>query len=110
AVEYPSAKVIRLVRDYRSTPQVVALANQVIARSPHRLELIAQRPDGPEPVLTEYDDEAEEALGVALTAKKLIADGVPAREIAVLFRVNAQSEAYEQAFAEAGVPYLLRDA
>ncbi|GII57032.1 DNA helicase [Planotetraspora thailandica] len=110
AVEHPSATVIRLVRDYRSTPQVVSLANRVISRSVHRLELVAQRPDGPEPVFTEYDDEPAEALGVALTIKKLMADGVPTRQIAVLFRINAQSEAYEQAFTEAGVPYLLRGA
>ncbi|MEW9534291.1 ATP-dependent DNA helicase UvrD2 [Microbispora sp. NPDC049125] len=110
AVEHPSATLIKLVRDYRSTPQVVTLANRVMARSPHRLELRAQRPDGPEPVFTEYDDEAAEALGVALTVKKLMADGVPTREIAVLFRINAQSEAYEQAFTDAGVPYLLRGA
>ncbi|WP_204286976.1 UvrD-helicase domain-containing protein [Microbispora amethystogenes] len=110
AVEHPSAAVIRLVRDYRSTPQVVTLANRVMARSPHRLELVAQRPDGPEPVFTEYDDEQAEALGVALTVKKLMADGVPTREIAVLFRINAQSEAYEQAFSDSGVPYLLRGA
>jgi DNA helicase II / ATP-dependent DNA helicase PcrA len=110
AVEHPSASVIRLIRDYRSTPQVVTLANRVIARSVHRMELVAQRPEGPEPVFTEYDDEPAEALGVALTVKKLIADGVPTREIAVLFRINAQSEAYEQAFTEAGVPYLLRGA
>ncbi|ETK31259.1 ATP-dependent DNA helicase [Microbispora sp. ATCC PTA-5024] len=110
AVEHPSAAVVRLVRDYRSTPQVVTLANRIMARSPHRLELVAQRPAGPEPVFTEYDDEGAEALGVALTVKKLMADGVPAREIAVLFRVNAQSEAYEQAFADAGVSYQLRGA
>ncbi|MCT9932539.1 ATP-dependent DNA helicase UvrD2 [Planotetraspora sp. A-T 1434] len=110
AVEHPSANVIKLVRDYRSTPQVVSLANRVIARSVHRLELVAQRPDGPEPAFTEYDDEPAEAMGVALTVKKLMADGVPTREIAVLFRINAQSEAYEQAFTEAGVPYLLRGA
>lgn len=110
AVEHPSASVIRLVRDYRSTPQVVTLANRVMAGSVHRLELVAQRPAGPDPAFTEYDDEPAEALGVALTVKKLMADGVPTREIAVLFRINAQSEAYEQAFTEAGVPYLLRGA
>lgn len=109
-VEHPNAAVVRLVRDYRSTPEVVTLANRVMARSPHRLELVAQREQGPEPVFTEYDDEPAEALGVALRVKKLMADGVPAREIAVLFRVNAQSEAYEQAFTQAGVPYLLRGA
>ncbi|WP_372453750.1 ATP-dependent DNA helicase UvrD2 [Acrocarpospora catenulata] len=110
AVEHPGAKVVRLVRDYRSTPEVVSLANRVMARSVHRLDLVAQRPSGPQPVFTEYDDEPAEALGVALTVKKLMADGVPTREIAVLFRINAQSEAYEQAFAESGVPYLVRGA
>ena len=109
-VEHPDARVIRLVRDYRSTPQVVALANKVLAgsRSPHRMELIAQRADGPAPVFTEYDDEKAEAEGVAKAARSLIDAGVPSSEIAVLFRVNAQSEAYEQAFTDAGVPYVLR--
>ncbi|MFJ2028989.1 ATP-dependent DNA helicase UvrD2 [Streptosporangium sp. NPDC087985] len=112
SIEHPDAAVIKLVRDYRSTPQVVSLANRVLetAKTPHRLALIAQRPDGPEPVFAEYDDEPAEAEGVARAVKKLTDSGVPAREIAVLFRVNAQSEAYEQAFAEAGIPYLLRGA
>nr|BFE83334.1 hypothetical protein GCM10020093_059350 [Planobispora longispora] len=104
--------MIKLVRDYRSTPQVVSLANRVLsaARTPHRLALIAQRPDGPEPVFSEYDDETAEAEGVARAVRRLADDGVPLREIAVLFRVNAQSEAYEQAFARAAVPYLVRGA
>ncbi|GII80921.1 DNA helicase [Sphaerisporangium rufum] len=112
AVEHPSAAVIRLVRDYRSTPQVVGLANGLLAgaRTPHRLELVAQRPDGPPPVFTECEDEPAEAETVARQVKELIAAGVPAREIAVLFRVNAQSEVYEQAFGAAGISYLLRGA
>ncbi len=112
AVEHPQATVIKLVRDYRSTPQVVDLANLVIAksRSPHRLELIAQRPDGPKPVFADYDDEPAEAAGVARAIRKLLDKGVPAREIAVLFRVNSQSEAYEEALSKAEIPYMLRGA
>ncbi|MGV9775962.1 ATP-dependent DNA helicase UvrD2 [Streptosporangium sp. NPDC003464] len=112
SVEHPDAAVIKLVRDYRSTPQVVSLANRLLDRSrtPHKLALIAQRPDGPEPVFAEYDDEPAEAEGVARAVRKLADSGVPTREIAVLFRVNAQSEVYEQAFAKAGIPYLLRGA
>jgi DNA helicase-2/ATP-dependent DNA helicase PcrA len=104
--------VLHLVRDYRSTPQVVTLANRVMtgSRSARRLRLVAQRPDGPEPVFAEYDDEPAEAEGVARGIRELLAAGVPAREIAVLFRVNAQSETYEQALAEAGVPYVLHGA
>jgi DNA helicase II / ATP-dependent DNA helicase PcrA len=107
---YPNAQLVRLQRDYRSTPQVVELANRLIARSDTGagLRLLGQRPDGPEPTFTEYDDEVAEATAVAATAKRLLAEGTPASEIAVLFRINAQSEAYEQALAEAGIPYLLR--
>lgn len=110
--DHPDATVVKLVRDYRSTPQVVGLANQVLshAKGIQRLELIAQRADGPKPTFGEYDDEVAEADDVARKARKLIENGVPAREIAVLFRINAQSETYEQAFAGAGVPYVLRGA
>ncbi|MGI5287121.1 ATP-dependent DNA helicase UvrD2 [Nonomuraea polychroma] len=112
AVEHPQAAVIKLVRDYRSTPQVVDLANLVIAKSksPHRLELLAQRPDGPKPVFADYDDEPAEAAGVARAIRKLLDKGVPSREIAVLFRVNSQSEAYEEALSKAEIPYVVRGA
>ncbi len=103
AAKYPRATVVRLVRDYRSTPQVVAVANRLSGGA-----LVAQRQPGPVPTVKSYDDEVAEANAVALAAAKLIADGTPAREIAVLFRINAQSETYEQALAEAGVPYVLR--
>ncbi len=71
-------------------------------------QLVAQRGAGPEPVALVYDDEPAEAAAVAGKVKALIAAGTAASEIAVLFRINAQSETYEQAFAEAGVPYVLR--
>jgi DNA helicase-2/ATP-dependent DNA helicase PcrA len=103
---FPGATVVRLVRDYRSTPQVVALANR-LARDAG-LSLVGQRPAGPEPTFAEYDDEPAEAADVAARCKALIGQGVPAAEIAVLFRTNAQSEVYEQALADAGVPYLVR--
>jgi DNA helicase-2/ATP-dependent DNA helicase PcrA len=107
--------LVRLVRDYRSTPQVVALANQVIRHSQgeearFRLELRGQRPDGPDPVLRAHPDEPAEAAAVAARCAELISAGVPAREIAVLFRTNAQSQAYEEALAEAGVPTVVRGA
>ncbi|MER5478328.1 ATP-dependent DNA helicase UvrD2 [Streptomyces sp. NPDC002734] len=112
---HPGATVVKLVRDYRSTPQVVRLANGVLGRATgraadHRLELVSQRPAGPEPGFAEYADEPSEAEGAARAIRRLIASGVPAGEIAVLFRTNAQSETYEQALADAGVPYQLRGA
>ncbi|MFZ3417026.1 ATP-dependent helicase, partial [Arthrobacter sp. 3Tela_A] len=118
---FPGAEVVKLVRDYRSTPQVVNLANRILAartaegeRSrnappwPEPLELIAQRPAGPEPVFTECSDDEAEAAHVAGAIRKLLDDGVEASQVAVLFRTNGQSEAYEQALASAGIGYQLR--
>ncbi|MFC8388542.1 MULTISPECIES: ATP-dependent DNA helicase UvrD2 [unclassified Streptomyces] len=112
---HPGATVVKLVRDYRSTPQVVRLANGLLAQArgraaDHRLELVSQRAAGTEPVFTEYPDEPAEAEGAARRIRELIDAGVPASEIAVLFRTNAQSETYEQALADVGVPYQLRGA
>ncbi|WP_338018126.1 ATP-dependent DNA helicase UvrD2 [Streptomyces taklimakanensis] len=114
-LRHPDATVVKLVRDYRSTPQVVHLANGLLAQAKgrtaeHRLELVSQRDPGPEPVYTEYADEPAEAEGVARRIRELLDAGVSASEIAVLYRVNAQSEVYEQALADAGVPYQLRGA
>ncbi|MDY7084918.1 MAG: ATP-dependent DNA helicase UvrD2 [Actinomycetota bacterium] len=118
-VDFPrqrrDAVVIRLVRDYRSTPQVVGLANAVIRQARGnearlRLELVGQRPPGAEPELKIFPDEAGEAVAVARRCRDLIAAGTPASEIAVLFRTNAQSESYEKALAEAEVPYVVRGA
>ncbi|MCT2281656.1 ATP-dependent DNA helicase UvrD2 [Micromonospora chalcea] len=118
-VDFPrlhrGATVVRLVRDYRSTPQVVGLANAVIsqargAEARLRLELHGQRRPGPEPELRIFTDEPAEANAVAARCRALVAGGTPAREIAVLFRTNAQSEAYEKALSEAGVPYVLQGA
>ncbi|WP_258177643.1 ATP-dependent helicase, partial [Streptomyces solincola] len=112
---HPQATVVKLVRDYRSTPQVVGLANGLLSQArgraaDHRLELVSQRDAGPPPTYTEYGDEPAEAEGTARRVRDLIAAGVPAGEIAVLYRINAQSEIYEQALADAGVPYQLRGA
>ena len=99
AAEFPDATVVRLIRDYRSTPQVVAVANRLAGPA---AALRAQRPAGPEPELTAYDDEIGEAEGVAARARALIDGGIPAREIAVLVRINAMLERFESAFADRG--------
>jgi DNA helicase-2/ATP-dependent DNA helicase PcrA len=113
---YPHAQVIQLVRNYRSTPQIVALANlmvraghgQVRTHGTDPLQLRAEGQDGPRPCLSAYSDDPSEATGVARTIKDLVAGGTPASQIAVLFRTNAQSEAYESALADADVAYLVR--
>ncbi len=104
--EFPGATVVRLVRDYRSTPQVVRVANRLIPDP----GLVAQRPAGPAPILTEYPDDSAEAAGLAIGIRALIAAGVPARQIAILVRINADTQRFELALTEAGVPYVVRGA
>lgn len=111
--QYSDAVVVRLERDYRSTPQVVSLANQVIKGAGRRmagarLDLVGQREPGPQPAFAQHPDEVAEAAAIAGRIKALIDAGTPAAEIAVLYRVNAQSEAYEEALTEAGVPFQVR--
>ena len=112
AEKHPGATVVRLVRDYRSTPQVVDLANRLLAGNGRRrhagVELIAQRPSGPPAGFTTYDDDEGEAAGIATRIGRLIAAGTSAAEVAVLYRTNAQSEAFEQALADAGIGYQIR--
>jgi ATP-dependent DNA helicase UvrD/PcrA len=119
--EYPHAAVLRLVRNYRSTPQVVSLANRLTtaptrrglrlgtgASGPPPLE--AQRDGGPAPEFTQYSDETAEAAAVASRVRRLAAGGTPAHEVAVLVRTNSQTERFERAFAAAGVPCQVRGA
>ncbi|SIO89437.1 ATP-dependent DNA helicase UvrD2 [Nocardiopsis sp. JB363] len=110
---FPHATMVRLVRDYRSTPQVVRVANHVIGQAKggtaaEHLTLQAQRADGPDPIYQEYDDELAEANGVARKISVLLEEGTPASEIAVLVRINSQSAAYEQALSDQDVPYTVR--
>jgi DNA helicase-2/ATP-dependent DNA helicase PcrA len=113
ASRFPGARTVRLVRNYRSTPQVIQLANAVISSGPSAaragsLRLTAQGPSGPAPLLTAHPDDPAEAAAVAEHIRQLIEAGHPAAEIAVLFRTNGQSEAFESALALAGVAYLVR--
>jgi len=110
---FPDAAVVRLERDYRSTPQVVSLANRVISAARgrmagSRLHLVGQRDPGPTPTFNEHPDEAAEAAAVAKAIRKLVEVGTPPSEIAVLYRINAQSEVYEEALTEAGVAFQVR--
>lgn len=105
---WPNATVVQLARTYRCTPEIAAVANRVLAGQ--GLQLMSQQPSGERPVVIEYDDEPAEARGVAAQIAQWIADGVAARDIAVLYRTNAQSEAFEDALASAGIAYTVRGA
>ncbi len=105
---YPGAKVIPLLSNYRSSPQVLALANRLLAATGAEKQLVATQEDGPEPVVRSFGSAAEEEAFVVARVRELIRDGVAADEIAVLLRLNAQTVGFESALARAGIPYQLR--
>lgn len=119
---YEHATVVKLVRDYRSTPEIVDLANDLLAaRRPRAdstayswappLELVSQRKSGPKPEWFEYADDEKEAQGIAEDIKDLVEkDGLDPVNIAVLYRTNSQSAALEEALSAAGITYQLRGA
>jgi DNA helicase-2/ATP-dependent DNA helicase PcrA len=73
-----------------------------------KLHLVGQRDAGPAPMFSEHPDEVAEATAVAKSIKKLIGSGTAPSEVAVLYRINAQSEVYEEALTAAGVAYQVR--
>jgi DNA helicase-2/ATP-dependent DNA helicase PcrA len=107
---YPNAAVVRLEENYRSSPQVLTVAN-ALARSMDGFEktLRATRGIGPNPTARALPDTDAEVSFVVEEARRLHGSGVPWEQIAVLYRINARSEAYEEALAAAGVPYQVRD-
>jgi DNA helicase-2/ATP-dependent DNA helicase PcrA len=108
---HPGTTSLELVRNYRSTPQVVAAANQLLAgTSSAGVSLRSQQETGPEVAYAEHADELSEAEAVAAQILDLQRAGTPMREVAILFRINAQSEAFEEALAARGIPYVVRGA
>ena len=105
--KHPGARIVELTRDYRSTPQIVSLANDVLARSSQRegtVRLSSQRDGGAQVSYRTYDDDRAEAEGVAASIADLIAGGMAPHSIAVLMRTNGQSQAFEEALGARGIP------
>jgi len=101
ADRYADARVVRLSRNYRSTPQVIALANRLIRGR----ELRATRTDGPEPQLRAFADGDAE---VAAIVERIRALDVPRNEVAILVRTNAQLVGLEAALTAAEIPFTVR--
>jgi DNA helicase-2/ATP-dependent DNA helicase PcrA len=109
--KYAGTTSVELVRNYRSTPQVIAAANSLLkGTTTGSVQLRAQQASGAELTWREAPDEVAEAAAVADEAARLHAAGVPLREMAVLFRINAQSESFEEALTARSIPYVVRGA
>lgn len=106
---YPQAVVVKLEENHRSTPQVLALANRLAPRlggSDKRLRAV--RADGPEPEIRAFADRPDEIAFLVARLRAAAEERVPWEEMAILYRTNARSEDYEEALAEAGIPYQVR--
>jgi DNA helicase-2/ATP-dependent DNA helicase PcrA len=106
---FSAATVVTLEANYRSSPQVLELANRLTPRlggAPKTLQAV--RPAGPKPSVRPYATRDEEISSVVARMRELSAEGVPYDEMAVLFRLNARSEPWEEALAEAEIPYQVR--
>lgn len=111
ASEHENAVVLRLEHNYRSTPAIVASANRLMRGRAGALELRpASGAEGPAPTITSHASDAAEARAVARAIADEIAAGTPPEQIAVLYRINVQSQVLETALGDAGVPYVIRGA
>ncbi|HJU75413.1 MAG TPA: UvrD-helicase domain-containing protein [Gemmatimonadaceae bacterium] len=109
--DFPNAAVVRLETNYRSTPEILHLANAAIAANSERLgkTLRASRGSGPKPVLLASLDERDEAdyIATEIERRHYSTAGIPYRDVAILYRTNAQSRALEETLRRKGVPYRL---
>ena len=103
---YPHATVIRLESNYRSTPEVLELANRLVPKLGGAAKTLrAVRDGGPAPVAGPFATLGDELDFVVERVRALHADGVAHDEMAVLYRLNARSADFEAAFAEAKIPF-----
>jgi DNA helicase-2/ATP-dependent DNA helicase PcrA len=107
---YPDSTIIRLEMNYRSSPQVLTVANSLARHMGGFAKILrSTRPDGRSPTARALPDEHAEVRFVVDECSRLAGEGVPWDEMAVLYRINARSEPYEAAFAAAAIPYQVRD-
>ncbi len=113
AGEFPQATTLHLEHNYRSTPEILRVANDLLHPPGRRrvgagVVLRPTRPEGPAVVTEAAGDEAEEAESLAHWLAARHRSGVEWSQMAVLFRVNAQALTLEAALSEAKVPYMVR--
>ena len=105
--DWPDTAVVKLQENFRSTPNILRIADSLIAANENRKpkKLIATRPPGSEVEVTAFEDGFQEAHGLAEKINQLVEKGTPLRDIAVFYRVNSMSRAFEEAFIGVRIPY-----
>lgn len=107
---FPKTKVIRLETNYRSTPQVLKIANRLVPKLGGAEKVLhAEGEDGPEPRLRPFTSSEGELRALVAHIQELNGHNVPYEEMAILYRVNFRSEDYEEALTAADIPYQVTD-
>lgn len=107
---YVDARSYRLVMNYRSTPEILAVANAVIANNSDQFskELVAAKVSGEKPCVVPASDAREEAQYITEQILKLLDEGIALKDIAVLFRAAFHSQALEFELMKRSIPYEYR--
>ncbi|MCX5904188.1 MAG: ATP-dependent helicase, partial [Proteobacteria bacterium] len=107
---YPAAKIFKLEYNYRSSPEILQLANQSITRNEKQFhkELKAQRVSGVQPAGLLFDTVIQQACGVTDKIREFIAQGIHPGEIAVLYRAHYHSMELQMQLTRTGIPFEIR--
>lgn len=106
---FPETQTIMMMENYRSTPEILACANSLIAKNSQRMKksLVPTLPSGQSVHCHFADDQEQEALWIVAEMKKLRADGVPFRDMTVLYRAHYVTRAVEEVLLEEKIPYTI---
>ena len=105
--DFPGARVVRLEQNYRSTRCILDVANALISHNTARIpkELWTDGAAGDPVHVRRFATERHEAFEIADLVRELERDGVPYKDVAILYRINSISRAIEEEFFRAGMPY-----
>ena len=105
--DFPDVFTVRLEQNYRSDGNILRLANSVIKNNNERKKkaLWTEKEDGEKITYKRLEDERREAWWIGSEIEKLVSEGYSYRDIAILYRKNAQSRSFEEKFSFRGIPY-----
>jgi len=105
--DWPDATVVKLEENFRSSPNILEVADNLIAFNQNRKEkkLVPTKLHAKDANVAAFEDEIEEAQAVAQQVKELSDEGASLKDIAVFYRVNAMSRVLEEAFIQNKIPY-----
>ncbi len=107
--EYPNVKTIMMMKNYRSTPEILATANFLIDKNANRIkkELLPTLPSGPRVRYSHHKTAEEEARSILKKVRALEKEGAPLSDMAILYRAHYVTRTLEEVFLKEGLPYVI---